>query len=205
MPGPPSRSCRSMSRSRRSTARCSRRRPISATARCSASCGSPCRSRCRGDRGGLIVFIPTVGDYVTPRSSAASGIMIGNLIQSHVRQGEQLAAGRRTLAVVMMMTVTLGRLPRSRRHAATAARSAGAWRHEGRTRLGLSAYAILYIVFLYVPGSAAAAVLVQQRHLRRLPAQGLHVGLVQRDGCEQRSCSGLAADEPEVSASRWPS
>ena len=44
----------------------------------------------------LLVFIPTVGDYITPTQvGGTSGIMIGNTHPVAVRQGQQLAAGRR--------------------------------------------------------------------------------------------------------------
>ena len=55
----------------------------------------------------LLVFIPTVGDYVTPTLvGGSSGIMIGNLIQSMFGKGNNAPLGA-ALAVVMMMTVTL--------------------------------------------------------------------------------------------------
>jgi spermidine/putrescine transport system permease protein len=55
----------------------------------------------------LLVFIPTVGDYVTPTLvGGSSGIMMGNLIQSMFGKGNNAPLGA-ALAVVMMMTVTL--------------------------------------------------------------------------------------------------
>jgi spermidine/putrescine transport system permease protein len=55
----------------------------------------------------LLVFIPTVGDYVTPTLvGGSSGIMIGNLIQSMFGKGNNAPLGA-ALAIVMMMTVTL--------------------------------------------------------------------------------------------------
>ena len=84
MPGRRSPSCRSTSRSRRSTARCSRRRPTSATARCERFLRITLPLSLPGViAASLLVFIPTVGDYVTPTLvGGTNGIMIGNIIQS---------------------------------------------------------------------------------------------------------------------------
>jgi spermidine/putrescine transport system permease protein len=55
----------------------------------------------------LLVFIPTVGDYVTPTLvGGSSGIMVGNLIQSMFGKGNNAPMGA-ALAVVMMLAVTL--------------------------------------------------------------------------------------------------
>lgn len=55
----------------------------------------------------LLVFIPTVGDYVTPTLvGGPTGIMIGNIIQSMFGKAQNWPLGA-ALAVISMLTVTL--------------------------------------------------------------------------------------------------
>ena len=55
----------------------------------------------------LFVFIPTVGDYVTPRLvGGTNGIMIGNIIQTMFGRGNNWPMGA-ALAVISMTTITL--------------------------------------------------------------------------------------------------
>ena len=55
----------------------------------------------------LLVFIPTVGDYVTPKLVGGSGgIMIGNLIQNAFGKGTNWPLGA-TISVVSMLSITL--------------------------------------------------------------------------------------------------
>jgi spermidine/putrescine transport system permease protein len=55
----------------------------------------------------LLVFIPTVGDYVTPKLvGGTTGIMIGNIIQSLYGRGQNWPLGA-ALAVISMIAITL--------------------------------------------------------------------------------------------------
>ena len=55
----------------------------------------------------LFVFIPTVGDYVTPRLvGGTNGIMIGNIIQTMFGRGNNWPMGA-ALAVISMATITV--------------------------------------------------------------------------------------------------
>lgn len=55
----------------------------------------------------LLVFIPTVGDYVTPKLVGGTrGIMIGNLIQSAFGRGDNWPLGS-AIAVVSMLAITI--------------------------------------------------------------------------------------------------
>ena len=55
----------------------------------------------------LLVFIPTVGDYVTPKLvGGTTGLMIGNLIQSAFGRGADWPMGA-TISVVSMLAITL--------------------------------------------------------------------------------------------------
>lgn len=55
----------------------------------------------------LLVFIPTVGDYVTPTLvGGPTGIMIGNIIQSQFGKAANWPMGA-ALAVISMITITL--------------------------------------------------------------------------------------------------
>jgi spermidine/putrescine transport system permease protein len=55
----------------------------------------------------LLVFIPTVGDYVTPTLvGGPSGIMVGNAIQTLFYRVNNIPLGS-ALSLVMMMVVTL--------------------------------------------------------------------------------------------------
>jgi spermidine/putrescine transport system permease protein len=55
----------------------------------------------------LLVFIPTVGDYVTPALvGGTSGVMVGNIIQALFGRMNNAPLGA-ALSVVMMLTVTL--------------------------------------------------------------------------------------------------
>jgi spermidine/putrescine transport system permease protein len=55
----------------------------------------------------LLVFIPTVGDYVTPRLvGGPSGIMIGNIIQSMFGKANNWPLGA-ALSVISMIVITL--------------------------------------------------------------------------------------------------
>jgi spermidine/putrescine transport system permease protein len=54
----------------------------------------------------LLVFIPTVGDYVTPKLvGGTTGIMIGNIIQSLYGRGQNWPLGA-ALAVISMIAIT---------------------------------------------------------------------------------------------------
>ena len=54
----------------------------------------------------LLVFIPTVGDYVTPKLvGGTTGIMIGNIIQSLYGRGQNWPLGA-ALAVISMLAIT---------------------------------------------------------------------------------------------------
>lgn len=56
---------------------------------------------------GLLVFIPTVGDYVTPNVvGGTSGIMIGNIIQSLFGKANNAPLGS-AVSIVMMLAITL--------------------------------------------------------------------------------------------------
>jgi spermidine/putrescine transport system permease protein len=55
----------------------------------------------------LLVFIPTVGDYVTPTLvGGPSGTMVGNAIQSLFGKQNDIPLGA-ALSLVMMLVVTL--------------------------------------------------------------------------------------------------
>ncbi len=55
----------------------------------------------------LLVFIPTVGDYVTPKLvGGTTGIMIGNIIQSMFGRGNNWPMGS-ALSVISMIAITL--------------------------------------------------------------------------------------------------
>jgi spermidine/putrescine transport system permease protein len=55
----------------------------------------------------LLVFIPTVGDYVTPKLvGGTTGIMIGNIIQSLYGRGQNWPLGA-AVAVISMIAITL--------------------------------------------------------------------------------------------------
>ncbi len=56
---------------------------------------------------GLLVFIPTVGDYVTPRLvGGTTGIMIGNIIQSQFGKANNWPMGA-ALSVISMLLIAL--------------------------------------------------------------------------------------------------
>ena len=55
----------------------------------------------------LLIFIPTVGDYVTPKLvGGTEGIMIGNIIQSQFGKANNWPLGS-ALAIVMAMAITI--------------------------------------------------------------------------------------------------
>lgn len=55
----------------------------------------------------LFVFIPTVGDYITPRLvGGTNGIMIGNIIQTMFGRGNNWPMGA-ALSVISMITITV--------------------------------------------------------------------------------------------------
>lgn len=55
----------------------------------------------------LLVFIPTVGDYVTPALvGGTSGMMLGNVIQSLVTRSDNAPMGA-AVSIIMMLVVTL--------------------------------------------------------------------------------------------------
>jgi spermidine/putrescine transport system permease protein len=57
--------------------------------------------------GALLVFIPTVGDYVTPAMvGGTSGSMLGNVIQGQFGRANNWPMGA-ALSVVMMIVVTI--------------------------------------------------------------------------------------------------
>ena len=84
---------RSSSRSRASTGACSRRRATSAQAACRRSARSRCRSPRRASCAAfMFVFIPTVGEFVTPSLvGGVTGYMYGNQIVDLFGTGLRLA------------------------------------------------------------------------------------------------------------------
>ena len=54
----------------------------------------------------LLVFIPTVGDYVTPSLVGGTSIMIGNVIQSMFGVGNNWPFGA-ALSIITMIAITL--------------------------------------------------------------------------------------------------
>jgi spermidine/putrescine transport system permease protein len=55
----------------------------------------------------LLVFIPTVGEYVTPNVvGGTSGILVGNYIQSLFGKSNDWPLGS-ALSIVMMLTVSI--------------------------------------------------------------------------------------------------
>ena len=182
-----------MSRWRRSTARCSKpatdlgdgrwRRfwrvtlPLSAPGTIGAA---------------LLVFIPTVGDYVTPTLvGGPGGTMIGNTIQALFGQHNDGPLGA-ALSIVMMLIVTLlvclflwlDRLPP---HAGADsvkghAPDAHAARHLCRRLPDLPLRA----------GPAAAGLLFQRQHLRDLSAEGLHAAPLRRQWPSEMRAAGRA-------------
>ena len=86
----PSPSCRSTSRWKRSRNRCSKRQPISARGRSRRFRRVVLPNSMPGVlAAALVVFVPTVGDYVTPALvGGPASTMIGSLIQAAVRQGQ---------------------------------------------------------------------------------------------------------------------
>ena len=56
---------------------------------------------------GLLVFIPTVGDYVTPKLvGGTTGIMIGNIVQSQFGKANNWPMGA-ALSVISMVLITI--------------------------------------------------------------------------------------------------
>ena len=54
----------------------------------------------------LLVFIPTVGDYVTPKLvGGTTGIMIGNIIQSQFGKANNWPMGA-ALSIISMLVIT---------------------------------------------------------------------------------------------------
>jgi spermidine/putrescine transport system permease protein len=102
----------------------------------------------------LLVFIPTVGDYITPTLvGGTNGIMIGNVVQSLFGKGSNYPLGA-AVSLVSMGVITIlvclflwgiGRRSTSRAEGVVAARGAPA-RFDF-----LAVYAVLYLVFLYGP------------------------------------------------------
>ena len=129
MPGRPSPSCRSSCRWKRSTARWSRRPPISATARLRSFLRVTLPLSVPGVISAvLIVMIPTVGDYVTPKLvGGKDGVMIANAIQAQFGKAANWPLGA-ALSVTTMVIVTAD----GRRHGADhcALREAGAMRAQ---------------------------------------------------------------------------
>jgi len=101
----------------------------------------------------LLVFIPTVGDYITPTLvGGTNGIMIGNVVQSLFGKGNNAPLGA-AVSIVSMTVITIlvclflwrfGRRPTSR---AEGVISRGA--QPGLDLLAL--YAVGYLIFLYAP------------------------------------------------------
>jgi spermidine/putrescine transport system permease protein len=101
----------------------------------------------------LLVFIPTVGDYITPTLvGGTNGIMIGNVVQSLFGKGSNWPMGA-AVSIVAMAVITVlvclflwrvGRRPTSR--------AEGVIARSGQPRFDLLAlYAVGYLVFLYAP------------------------------------------------------
>ena len=138
----------------------------------------------------LLVFIPTVGDYVTPTLVGGTGRHHDR--QRHpvaVRQGQQLAAGRRALD-----RHDAGGDPAGRRlpvgSSATAACATGradgrcARRHRCARRLCAS----LYLVFLYGPVLLLPLFSFNDSIFVAFPLTGFTTSAVSRDGRRQSAC-----------------
>ena len=98
----------------------------------------------------LIVMIPTVGDFVTPRLvGGKDGVMIANAIQAQFGKAANWPLGA-ALSVTTMVVVT--RDGRRRRAVIRTGREARPMRPCADFYANwLPAYAFLYIVFLYLP------------------------------------------------------
>jgi ABC-type spermidine/putrescine transport system permease subunit I len=101
----------------------------------------------------LLVFIPTVGDYITPTLvGGTNGIMIGNIVQSLFGKGGNWPMGA-AVSIVAMAVITVlvclflwgvGRRPTSR--------AEGVIHRGAPARFDLIAlYAVGYLIFLYGP------------------------------------------------------
>jgi spermidine/putrescine transport system permease protein len=101
----------------------------------------------------LLVFIPTVGDYITPTLvGGTNGIMIGNIVQSLFGKGGNWPMGA-AVSIVAMAVITVlvclflwgvGRRPTSR--------AEGVINRGTPARFDLIAlYAVGYLIFLYGP------------------------------------------------------
>ena len=100
----------------------------------------------------LIIFIPTVGDYITPALlGGPDGIMLANLIQAQFGKVNDWPMGA-ALAVSMMITVAVFSI--AVHHYDTANQGADRVKdvsYIDRPNRPLAVYAILYLAFLYVP------------------------------------------------------
>ena len=107
-PGCRSWHCRSSWRSRTWTGGCSRRPPTSAPAACARSSRSPCRLAAPGIVAAfLFVFIPTIGEFVTPQLVGGSkGYLFGSAIADDFGQNSDWQSGA-VLALFLMLVVLL--------------------------------------------------------------------------------------------------
>ena len=141
----------------------------------------------------LLVFIPTVGDYVTPKMvGGPNGIMIGSAHSDRVRTAGQLAPGRGDLGDLHAHGHRHDRLPvpaRHRPHKEAGGMSASV--HSSGVRW-LKYYTIGYLVFIYLPVVFPAGVLVQRRNLCGVPDEGLHAQMVGGDDRADGHAAGAA-------------
>ena len=125
----------------------------------------------------LIVMIPTVGDYVTPRLvGGKDGVMIANAIQAQFGK-----AANWPLGAALSVTTMADRDRDGGGHGAhhPLRREAGAMRGAAAIDW-LPVYAVLYIVFLYLPVIFLPIFSINTAPTPQIPAHRLHAQMVRR-------------------------
>ena len=96
----------------------------------------------------FLVFIPTVGEYVTPDLvGGTDGIMYGNIIQGFFTRSANWPLGS-AMAMIMLVLTLRGRRRRAADHQRAAARGMIG---IGRTRVPLRGFFVAMLVLLYLP------------------------------------------------------
>ena len=156
----------------------------------------------------FMVFIPTVGEYVTPSLvGGTEGIMYGNLIQDFFIVGGELGPGlgaggphagrdRWCWCSSACAWLTSGGWRRDGVRAVPSRRTIGV----GRTRVPLRGVLRRAPVPAVPAHRSAVPLLVQLEHVPGLPDAGVHPALVRRGALATRRCSG-----PPATRSWWGS
>ena len=174
----------------------------------------------------LVVFVPTVGDYVTPALvGGPASTMIGTLIQAQFGKANDWPFGAALSVAVMLVILAWCCVARFADRRFGQPHMSAVSTGEGRRDRWLGAYVFAYLFFLYLPVSLIPlfsfnnsiqaafplkgftpqwyATLFGNRHFRALSVNSLSIGVIAAPPA-RRSAASPFPTWTSMAARRWP-